>query len=99
MPWGRWSSRTSYLLAWLTFAVGVACYCVFGIGGQIYYTMYVEGSANGYSRLFQHYGTSAQANPPVLTALPTNTVDSTIPSTPSGPPRAGYLTALQGVSP
>jgi hypothetical protein len=78
---------------------------VFALGNQIYNTMYVEGSVNGYSRLFQHFGTSAQANPPVLTQLPsvntttTPTPTSLPPSTPSGPAPAGYLTALGGVNP
>ena len=76
---------------------------VFAMGGQIYFTMYVEGSVNGYSRLFQHFGTSAQENPPFLTQLPTVTATSTgttgPPATPSGPAPDGYVTALQGVTP
>ena len=31
---------------------------VFGIGGLIYNTMYVEGSVNGYSQLFEQFGTA-----------------------------------------
>jgi hypothetical protein len=76
---------------------------VFGIGGQIYNTMYVEGSVNGYSQLFQHFGTPAQANPPYITSLaftPTPTPSPTSPApTPSGAAPAGYLTALGGVTP
>jgi hypothetical protein len=73
---------------------------VFGIGGMIYNTMYVEGSVNGYSRLFQNYGTSAQVNPPFITSLAFTTSGSNAPPpTPAGPAPAGYLTALQGVTP
>ncbi len=69
---------------------------VFGIGGQIYNTMYVEGSVSGYSRLFQHYNPPVGANPPVLTSL---AIATTTPPTPSGPAPDGYLTALGGVTP
>ena len=66
--------------------------------------MYVEGTFTGYSRLFQHFGTSAQANPPFLTSLPTVTLNangttSAPAPTPSGPAPYGYVTALQGVTP
>jgi hypothetical protein len=76
----------------------------FAIGGQIFATLYVEGYISGYSRLFQHFGTGAQANPPFLTALPTvaqnaNGTTSAAPPTPSGPAPYGYVTALQGVTP
>ncbi len=77
----------------------------FGMAGLIYNTMYVEGSVNGYSRLFEQYGSPAQANPPFLTQLPTyifsttTTTNTGPPATPAGPAPNGYLTALQGVTP
>jgi hypothetical protein len=76
----------------------------FVLGGQIYNTMYIEGTVAGYSRLFQHFQTSAQANPPFLTSLPTvslnaNGTTSAPAPTPSGPAPYGYVTALQGVTP
>ena len=77
----------------------------FGMAGLIYNTMYVEGSVNGYSRLFQQYGSAAQANPPFLTQLPTYIFSTTAttntgpPATAAGPAPNGYLTALQGVTP
>lgn len=72
---------------------------VFGIGGTVYYTMYIEGSVVGYSRLYVEYGSPTQTNPPVLTQLPTTTVGGSVPSTESGPAPNGYVTALQGVTP
>jgi hypothetical protein len=78
---------------------------VFAMGGQIYNTMYVEGSVNGYSRLFENYGSSVQTNPPVITTLAfTNGTTSSgtsnaPPATQAGPAPAGYLTALQGATP
>jgi hypothetical protein len=77
---------------------------VFGIGGLIYATMYVEGNVSGYSRLFELYGTAGQTNPPFLTQLPTVTTNTNgttnaPPSTQSGPAPYGYVTALQGVIP
>lgn len=84
-------------------SVAISPGSVFGIGGLIYNTMYVEGTVQGYSRLFEGYGTSAQTNPPYLTELPTTTATTTGTTGPaataSGPPPAGYLTALQGVTP
>jgi hypothetical protein len=72
---------------------------VFGLGGVIYNTMYVEGSVQGYSRLFEEFGSPTQTNPPVLTQLPTTSTTGGVPPTQSGPAPDGYLTALQGVSP
>jgi hypothetical protein len=75
---------------------------VFGIGGQIYNTMYVEGSVNGYSRLFEIFGSPTQVNPPFITSLAiTNTTTTTEGEapTPAGPAPDGYVTALQGVTP
>lgn len=81
-------------------SVAISPGSVFGIGGLIYNTMYVEGSVQGYSRLFEGYGTSSQTNPPYLTQLPTVSASSGAPpSTSSGPAPAGYLTALGGVTP
>lgn len=77
----------------------------FGIGGLIYNTMYVEGSVNGFSRLYIEYGSTTQKQPQVLTALPTfsffgtPTPTPTPPPTQAGPAPNGYLTALQGVIP
>jgi hypothetical protein len=81
---------------------------VFGIGGMIYNTMYIEGSVSGFSRLFELYGTAGQHNPPFLNSLAFATTTSPTPTptptpvpspTPSGPPPDGYVTALQGVTP
>ncbi len=71
----------------------------FGIGGLIYNTMYVEGSVNGYSRLYIEYGSVTQTNPQVLTQLPTTSINGTAPPTNSGPAPDGYVTALQGIVP
>ncbi|MHB1558538.1 MAG: hypothetical protein ACYC61_13860 [Isosphaeraceae bacterium] len=77
----------------------------FGIGGLIYNTMYVEGSVNGFSRLYVEYGSPTQTQPQVLTSLPTfsffqtTTPTPTPPPTQAGPAPNGYLTALQGVIP
>jgi hypothetical protein len=85
--------------------VAVSPGSVFGIGGQIYNTMFVAGNVSGYSRLFQYYGTSAQTNPPFITSLAfantsTSSGSASSPApTPAGPAPAGYVTALQGVSP
>jgi hypothetical protein len=79
--------------------VSVSPGSVFGLGGVIYNTMYVQGSVQGFSRLFVEYGSPTQTNPPVLTQLPTTTTTGTAPPTQSGPAPDGYLTALQGVSP
>jgi hypothetical protein len=75
---------------------------VFGIGGVIYNTMYIEGSVQGYSRLFEEFGSPTQTNPPFLTSLAiTNSTisSSTAPPTQQGPAPTGYVVALQGVSP
>lgn len=77
----------------------------FAMAGQIFNTMYVEGSVNGYSRIYQLFGSSFQANPPYLTQLPTYVFGTTTPtaggppSTPAGPAPNGYITALGGVTP
>jgi hypothetical protein len=77
---------------------------VFGIGGQIFNTMYVEGSVNGFSRLFQHFGSPQQTNPPVIFSLAFSTTNTSAtnpppPATPAGPAPAGYVTALEGITP
>jgi hypothetical protein len=73
---------------------------VFALGGIIYNTMYVEGAVIGYSRLLQNFGTAAQASPPFITSLAFTTSGSNAPPpTTAGPAPAGYLTALQGVTP
>jgi hypothetical protein len=82
-------------------AIGPGSY--FTLGGQIFNTMYVEGNVTGYSRLIQNAGTPAQKSPPFITSLAfstsTTTSTSVPPATPAGPAPAGYLTALQGVTP
>jgi hypothetical protein len=70
----------------------------FVLGGQIYNTMYVEGYVSGYSRLLQYFGLPGQKSPPFITSLAFTTTTAP-PSTPAGPAPAGYLTALQGVTP
>ncbi|MGP0066300.1 MAG: hypothetical protein ACLQGP_22190 [Isosphaeraceae bacterium] len=69
---------------------------VFAISGNIYNTMYTEGTINGYIRIFINYGLSSQANPPFITSL---AVASSIPPTGSGPAPDGYLTAIGGIIP
>ncbi len=74
----------------------------FVMGGQIYNTLYVEGYVSGYSRMFEYFGTSAVQNPPHISSLAFNNISSgaaQIPATPAGPAPAGYVTALQGVTP
>jgi hypothetical protein len=71
---------------------------VFGISGNIYNTMYTEGTINGYSRLFINYGLASQTNPPFLTNLsqasgPPPLVSST------GPAPQGFVTAIGGIIP
>jgi hypothetical protein len=74
---------------------------VFSIGGNIYNTMYTEGTVNGYTRLFINYGLSSQANPPVILGLPTNSTSTTgaatYPPSSAGPAPFGYLTAVGGI--
>jgi hypothetical protein len=69
---------------------------VFGIGRQLHNTMFIDGSVNGFSRLFINFGTPAQSNPPGETTLP---FQAGVPPTPVGPPPDGYVTALGGFSP
>ena len=67
---------------------------------MIYNTMYVEGSVNGFSRLFQEYGTANQVNPPFLTQLPTSTVNGERAADRSrARRRTGYRHGPQGVIP
>ena len=69
---------------------------VFAISGNIYNTLYTEGTVNGFSRIFINYGLSSQSNPPAITSL---AVTSAIPPTGSGPAPDGYLTAIGGIIP
>ncbi len=69
---------------------------LFTISGNIYNTMYTEGTINGYSRILINYGLTSQANPPFITSL---AVTNEIPVTESGPAPAGYVTAIGGVIP
>jgi hypothetical protein len=74
----------------------------FGLGGVIYNTMYIEGSVQGFSRLFEEFGSPTQTNPPFLTSLAitnTTTTSSSAPPTQQGPAPTGYVVALQGVTP
>ncbi len=68
---------------------------VFSISGNIYNTMYTEGTINGYSRLFINYGLSSQSNPPFIQSLATPpNLEST-----TGPAPTGFVTAIGGVIP
>jgi hypothetical protein len=72
---------------------------LFTVSGNIYNTMYMAGTLNGYSRLFINYGLTSQANPPVITELPTNALSGTYPPSSTGPAPTGYVTAVGGVIP
>jgi hypothetical protein len=69
---------------------------LFTISGNIFNTMYTEGTINGYSRLFINYGLSSQANPPFIQSLD---VSAGIPPSTTGPAPTGYVTAIGGVIP
>ena len=74
---------------------------VFGISGNIYNTMYTEGTVNGYTRLFINYGLPSQANPPFILGLPItgSTASTSLPPSTAGPAPFGYLTAVGGIIP
>ena len=69
---------------------------VFSISGNIYNTMYTEGTINGYSRLFINYGLPSQTNPPLIQSL---AVAGNVPPSTTGPAPAGFVTAIGGVIP
>ncbi len=72
---------------------------LFTMGGNIYNTMYSEGTINGYSRLYINYGLPSQSNPPFISTLPSDSVTGVLPPTASGPAPYGYVTAIGGVIP